>query len=270
MLYGSRDLNAAKQPARRAITRERFRLLTTIEREIEAPLAILGIVWLALIVAALVWRANTALATCTLIVWTIFVADFVVRAIIAPNKGRFLKRNVLLLLSLAVPALGFLRIASVFAAMPAWELALLRLLTALNTGIRGVSATFKRRGFVYAVALVAAVTFAAAAGIDNIEQGVFRNYGYSLWWTAMVMTTMGPDRYPQTAAGRVLMWAVAVFAFSIFGYVTASIASYFVNSDAANPNSGVAGEASIEAVLDEVRALRRELAERGISPETQS
>ena len=246
--------------ASRAVARERFRLLATIEKSLEKPLAVLGLVWLGLIVASLMWSANRAITTFTWVVWGIFIIDFLVRAILAPNKLRFLKRNILMLASLAVPALGFLRIVPVLAAMPAWEVALLKLLTALNRGIQGLSATLKRRGFLYVVALVAVVNFAGAAGIDAFEQGVFRSYGYSLWWTAMVMTTMGPDRYPQTAPGRLVMWGVAVFAFSVFGYVTATIASYFVNNDASSPESDIADEATIKAVLTEVRALRKEMA----------
>ena len=132
-----------------------------------------------------------------------------------------------------------------FASTSSWSMGLLRLITALNRGIQGLGSTLQRRGFACVLALTTIVTFAGAAGIDAFEQGVFRNYGYSLWWTAMVMTTMGPDRYPQTTAGRLVMWAVVVFAFSVFGYVTATIASYFLNSDASNPQSNIADERTI-------------------------
>jgi voltage-gated potassium channel len=50
-----------------------------------------------------------------------------------------------------------------------------------------------------------------------------------------------------------------VFAFSVFGYVTATIASYFVNSDASDPSSDVADEVTIKTVLAEVRALRQQI-----------
>ena len=255
-------MNASSTPSsttKRAITRERFRLLATIEHALEKPLAVLGFVWLGLIIVSFVWGTNAAIATFTSVVWGIFIADFLIRIVLAPNKVRFLKRNVLMLIALIVPALGFLRVVPALATMPSWEIGLVRLLAALNRGIRGLGATLKRRGFAYVVALTTIVTFVGAAGIDAFEQGVFRNYGYSLWWTAMVMTTTGPDRYPHTTPGRLVMWAVTIFAFTVFGYLTATIASYFVNSDASNPESDVADEATIRKVLDEVRALRRQL-----------
>ena len=61
--------------------------------------------------------------------------------------------------------------------------------------------------------------------------------------------------------GRVLCFLLAVFAFSIFGYITAAIASYFVNKDAADDRSPVAGADKLQQVLAEVRALRQQMSE---------
>lgn len=47
----------------------------------------------------------------------------------------------------------------------------------------------------------------------------------------MVMTTMGSEYWPKAPAGRVLCWLLAVYAFAIFGYITATIASNFVGRD---------------------------------------
>jgi len=41
----------------------------------------------------------------------------------------------------------------------------------------------------------------------------------------MVMTTMGSDYFPRTTQGRVLC-----FAHAVFGYVTATLATFFVGS----------------------------------------
>ena len=42
------------------------------------------------------------------------------------------------------------------------------------------------------------------------------------------MTTMGSDYFPQTAEGRVLCFILAIYAFAVFGYVTATLATFFV------------------------------------------
>ncbi len=250
---------SASPQVHRQITKERFRLLATMESSLEKPLAVLGFVWLGLIIASFIWGANATLLFFTYIIWALFVVDFMIRLILAPKKTRFIKRHVLDAASLLLPAFGFLRVLRFVTLVPTWSVGLLRLLAALNRGMHSLSATMRRRGLGYAIALVAFVSFAGAAGIDKFEGGVFTNYGYALWWTAMVMTTMGPDRYPQSTPGRLLMWAIAVFAFSVFGYVTAAIASYFLNNDASNPNSNVADEATIKTILSEVQALRKQL-----------
>jgi voltage-gated potassium channel len=59
----------------------------------------------------------------------------------------------------------------------------------------------------------------------------FADYSTALWWTAMLLTTMGSEYWPQTAEGRLLCLLLALYAFAIFGYVTAAIAAYFVGKD---------------------------------------
>ena len=59
----------------------------------------------------------------------------------------------------------------------------------------------------------------------------FADYGTALWWTAMLLTTMGSDYWPQTPEGRLLCLLLAVYAFAVFGYVTAAIAAYFIGKD---------------------------------------
>ena len=66
-------------------------------------------------------------------------------------------------------------------------------------------------------------------------------------------------QFSHTVPGRILCFMLAVFAFSVFGYVTAAIASYFVNKDAEDESSPVANERQIDRILAEVQALRAEI-----------
>jgi voltage-gated potassium channel len=85
------------------------------------------------------------------------------------------------------------------------------------------------------------------------------DYGTALWWTAMVMTTMGSDYWPQTAEGRVLCMLLALYAFAVFGYVTAMLATFFIGRDAENAEAELAGAQAIEALRVDVAALRSEV-----------
>ena len=49
----------------------------------------------------------------------------------------------------------------------------------------------------------------------------------------MLLTTMGSDYWPRTPEGRLLCLLLAIYAFTVFGYVTAAIAAYFVDRDKA-------------------------------------
>ena len=73
------------------------------------------------------------------------------------------------------------------------------------------------------------------------------------------MTTMGSDYVPQTAEGRILFFLLALYAFTMFGYVTATLATFFVGQDADDDETEIAGAKSIDALRDEISALRAEL-----------
>jgi voltage-gated potassium channel len=60
---------------------------------------------------------------------------------------------------------------------------------------------------------------------------LFPDCSAALWWTAMLLTTMGTEDWPRTPEGRVLCLLLAIYAFAVFGYVTAAIAAYFVGQD---------------------------------------
>jgi voltage-gated potassium channel len=86
------------------------------------------------------------------------------------------------------------------------------------------------------------------------------DFGAALWWTSMLLTTMGSEYWPRTAEGRILCLLLSVYAFAVFGYITAALASYFVGRDAERPDAEVAGQASIDELRQELGALRLELA----------
>jgi voltage-gated potassium channel len=73
------------------------------------------------------------------------------------------------------------------------------------------------------------------------------------------MTTMGSDYFPQTPEGRILCFLLALYAFAVFGYVTATLATFFIGQDADDDEAEIAGTKSIDALRDEITALRTEI-----------
>lgn len=112
--------------------------------------------------------------------------------------------------------------------------------------------------------LTALITLAGAAGMYAFEKEApkspgFDSYGTALWWTAMLMTTMGSDYFPQTAEGRILCFILALYAFAVFGYVTATLATFFIGQDADDDEAEIAGAKSLNSLRDEIIALRTEI-----------
>jgi voltage-gated potassium channel len=189
-----------------------------------------------------------------------------VKFALAPHKVAFLKRDWLTAISLLLPALRIFRIFRVFRllrlARVGRGLRLLRVVSSLNRSMKALSASLSRRGFGYVIALTVLVTLAGAAGMytfENEAPGGPNTYGEALWWTAMIMTTLGSQYWPQTTEGRVLCVFLALYAFGVFGYVTAALATFFVGRDAENDEAEVAGAKQLAALRDEVIALRDEI-----------
>jgi len=252
---------------REQLDNERYELLAHIERWLETPMLILGIVWLILLVVDFTRGLGPRLNALTTVIWVIFVIDFALRFVLAPHKLAYLRANWLTAISLVVPALRVFRLARLVrvfrAARAVRGASLVRVLGSVNREMSGLSKTLGRRGFGYVLALTLVVLFAGAAGMLSFERSVtgtgISNYSSSLWWTAMVLTTMGSDYFPHTPAGRVLCLLLAVYGFAMFGYVAATLATYFVARDAQDSDGDVASGQELRAIRDEIAALRRDL-----------
>jgi voltage-gated potassium channel len=57
----------------------------------------------------------------------------------------------------------------------------------------------------------------------------------------------------------VLCFILSLYGFAIFGYVTATLATFFIGRDAENEDGQLAGAKSIEALRAEIAALRVEV-----------
>ena len=258
---------ADPEQVRTAVRNERQQLLDQISDALDKPMIALAFVWLGLVVIEFVGVTSPLLDLLNTVIWGIFVFHFGLEFVIAPEKITYLRRNWLTAVALFVPALRLLRIARLArvlrAARAARGLRLLRVVSTMNRGIRALGNTVRRRGFAYVVAITALVTLLGAAGMYAFEGpgegGGLQNYGEALWWTAMLMTTLGSEYWPRTAEGRILAWLLALFAFAVFGYITATLASFFVGQDAQERDDELL-RSEIAALRAELRALREELA----------
>jgi voltage-gated potassium channel len=247
---------------------ERYEVLQQLEEWLEWPVLILGFVWLVLLIIELLWGLNPILEIIGYTIWAIFVVDFATRFVLAPHKLTYLRSNWLTTLSLFLPALRVFRITRLTRLLQLSRtvrgLRLVRVVTSLNRGMKALRASMRRRGFGYIVALTLVVVLVGAAGMVAFENEAaaapgFDSYGEAVWWTAMIMTTLGSEYWPQTAEGRVLTFILSLYSFAVFGYTTATLATFFIGREAASDETEVAGTNAIEALQAEIKALRLEM-----------
>lgn len=234
---------------------ERNKLLISVEKLLEGPMIFLGFVWLVLLIIELIWGLTNELEYVTLSIWVVFIFDFLLKFILAPQKLKFLKTNWLTAISLVIPALRVFRLLRVVRLLRGVRL--VKIVASLNRSMKSLTATMNRRGFAYVVLLAIVVSFGGAAGMFAIEKGNqgFENFGRALWWTAMRVITAGSDFWPVTPEGRGLAFILALFGYAIFGYVTATLATYFIGRDAELKDAPVAGAKDIQELKKEIIAL---------------
>lgn len=250
------------------LNRERQEILQQLEDWLETPMLVLGFVWLMLFVVELIWGLTPLLQAIGTVVWIIFILDFILEFTLAPQKLTYLQRNWLTVISLPLPALRLFRFVRVLrvlnTARAVRGIRLLRVITRTNRGMRAISASLGRRGFGYVVTTTLVITLVGAAGMYAFESNIpdgrgLNDYGTALWWTAMLMTTMGSEYWPQTPEGRVLCFFLSLYAFAVFGYLTAAIATFFIGHDADDDEAEIVGAKSIELLYAEIKALRDEI-----------
>lgn len=264
-------MNDNEHSLRREIDSERQALLERLQDWLEVPMMVLAFVWLALFIIEVVWGASPLVQAAGNVIWGLFVFEFILGFTLAPGKLDYLEHNWLKGIALLAPALRAFRILRILrlarlsrAAGMTRGLRLLRVLSSINRSMHALGASMSRRGFGYAVVLTLIVTLAGAAGMYAFESNLpgergLDNYGEALWWTAMMMTTIGSEYWPQTAEGRVLCFILALYAFGVFGYVTATLATFFIGSDAESDEAELANAKSVEALRKEIEALREEV-----------
>jgi voltage-gated potassium channel len=222
-------------PVEKPVEAERWELLTNLDRLLDRPLMILGIVWLALIIADFASGLDPTLEALTYAIWALFIFDYGLELLIAPDRGAYLKRHWFGLLALAVPALRGLVILRALRSLHLLRAtSLARILASTNKALTALDSFLGHRRLGLVIASTFIVTVAGAAGIYAFERDpaatgpAINDYGDALWWSAMLMTTVGSEFWPQTIEGRVIAWLMAVYALAIFGYITAYLASIFL------------------------------------------
>ncbi|WP_126173136.1 potassium channel family protein [Altericroceibacterium xinjiangense] len=248
---------------------ERWIELDELERWLRTPMLVLSFGWLVIVVLELIGETNELLTTVGTMIWIVFIIEFLIRFALAPEKRPFLRTNWLTIIALVVPALRLVRVFAILrAARLLRGLRLVRIVGTANRGMNALRSTLARRRFGYVAGLTMLVIALGSAGMLSFEsagevEGGFISYWDALWWTAMLLTSIGSEYWPVTTEGRLLCVLLSIYGFAVFGYLTATLASFFIGRDAEQPEGPVAGSGEMAELKAELQALRLALERSG-------
>ncbi|TLS47233.1 potassium channel family protein [Streptomyces montanus] len=226
------------------------------EQRTQQPLLGLAVVFAVAYAVPIVWPAagQDVRALCTAaewVVWGVFALDYLVRLALAKRRWEFVRTRWLDLAAVLLPLLQPMR--------------LLRLVsTLLLVGQRARLAT-QIRLTTYVVGAVVALLMFGSLAVLSVERespdGNIKTMGDALWWSFTTMTTVGyGDHAPTTGLGRVIAVGLMLSGIALLGVVTANIAAWFIARFESDDVEERRQTAAIEALAEEVRALRAEVA----------
>ena len=98
---------------KQAIEYEQKQILQQLEDWLELPMLMLSFAWLGLFIVELTWGLTPLLDAISIVIWGVFILEFMLRLSLAPHKATYLKTNWITAISLLLPALRVLRFARV-------------------------------------------------------------------------------------------------------------------------------------------------------------
>lgn len=214
----------------------RERLAQNLYDGLHPTMATLGLLFVVLVLAQ--GRAtegtalHRALLTATWLLWAFFVAEYVLRLVIAPSTVAFLRRTWWQLAFLVVPVLTLFRALLILQVARPTRVAL----AALRGG-RSARATLTGRTAWLGV-LTAIVVFAAA---DVLYQAVrIRPYGAALH-AAAIATVTGEPTGSKHGVAQVLDVVLALYAVVFFATLAGILGAFFIEQRHAETSGQSAG-----------------------------
>jgi voltage-gated potassium channel len=209
------------------------RLSMIIEEKLDIPMAVLAVLWAALVTYELVViDPAPEFAVAGNVIWIIFIIEFLTKLVVSGHPGRFLRRRWPSIFFLALPFLRVFRVVRavrVFRALPA-----ARVVGSSYRTIGTARSLFSGR-LTYLVVTSAVVVFSGAQLLYVTEgEGAGRegSFGDALWWTSNAAISGNQVFEPETAIGRVIAVLLSVYAVVVFASVAATLGAFFIESRA--------------------------------------
>lgn len=212
---------------------ERDHLAHEILDRLTPLMSALGIIFVLVVLGEQLTRPGSALSTVLTVLgwvlWVVFAAEFVARAVVAPQTGTFLRRNWWQILFIVLP---FLRVFRLIRAAR-----FLRTGRVLSGAVRGTrSAASALRGRLGWLASLWLIT------VLSVSQLLYAFSDYTTFAEALHATAMGAISgealEPDDAFAQVVEVFLAAVSVAVFGTLAGAVGAYFLRAD---DDAGTAG-----------------------------
>jgi len=243
----------------------KYPMLLALVNKLELPMLILSFVWLCILIAELVYGTNPIISNVGTSIWILFIFYYTIRLVTVDNRIAFLKKHWLFVLAILVSVLRFVPFLHSFPLVRAltatFGMQVVWIFASAEHGIRSIRRALGQRGAGYVLAFTFVVIFAGAAGMLHFERisddpQSIHTYPFALWWTTMQITNIGSGYTIKTPGGHILCLAISIYAIAVFGYLTALIATYFIDRVAKDQNAEIAWQKSLQDIQEEISRLR--------------
>lgn len=198
--------------------------------------------------------AQHTLSLVTWVTWAVFAVDYLARLGLAPDRRKWFLHH---LIDLAVVLLPLLR-----------PLRLIRLVVLVSALQKAVGNAIRGRVVIYTVSGAILLVYAGALAELQSERGApgshIATFGDAIWWAITTITTVGyGDMYPVTTTGRFIAILMMIGGISLVGSITATIASWIVQTVSDEDQAHNAATATqIDELRGEIGQLRELLQQR--------
>lgn len=210
----------------------RERLAALIEGRLDIPMAVLAVVWAALIAYDLVAPASirAELSLAGTIIWGIFVAEFVVKLAVSGRPLRYLRRHWPSVVFLVLPALRLFRVLRAVRALRALPAA--RVLGSSYRAV-GTARNLLQGRLTFLLAATGIAVFSSAQMLYLLERsrsGGVDSLGDALWWSVNLALTGTLVFDPVTLIGRLLAIVLSAYSVVVFASVAAALGAFFIEA----------------------------------------
>lgn len=216
----------------------RERLADAVADRLDVPMTAAGLVFLLLVLAETISKPQGAVGAAFTVVswvlWAMFVAEFVLRLVIAPSWKRYLRRNWWQLVFLAVPFLRFVRgLRALRAARAA------RVGRVLSSAVRTSRSAGRRLSDRLATVAVVTLVVVLAGSQLLYESGDYGSYAAALHAAALA-TIAGQPTGSDHAFNQVLEVVLITYSVVVFAALAGSFGAFLLERNAADASAAQA------------------------------